>query len=225
MKHLTLSMLSKTGKVRGQVFTPLSTHINNYRDNKQDSLFWKKWKNSFLNCFLIWFAWIFQSHVYIHQIQPPPLLRVHWSAPGVAPDIRRFWFFFFFLATLCGLQGHFSSSTRAWTWATTVKSGMLTTRPPGKSWIFSSVLSFSSLSHSQPQLWIWHFSLQTLNLTFSKARRPHNWSRSSKKELISCKLKFSKHLPLDDLHMICIYTLKWGWEWRKKEIASFSNII
>lgn len=144
-------------RVRGQVFTPLSTHINNYRDNKQDSLFWKKnEKICFFNCFLIWFAWIFQSHVYIHHVQPPPLLRVHWSAPGVAPDIRSF---SFFLATLCGLQD-FSSSNRAWTWATTVKSGMLTTRPPGTSLeIFSSVLSFSRLSHSHPHMPIWHFSL------------------------------------------------------------------
>ena len=144
-------------RVRGQVFTPLSTHINNYRDNKQDSLFWKKMKKYvFFNCFLIWFAWIFQSHVYIHHVQPPPLLRVHWSAPGVAPDIRSF---SFFLATLCGLQD-FSSSNRAWTWATTVKSEMLTTRPPGTSLeIFSSVLSFSRLSHSHPHMRIWHFSL------------------------------------------------------------------
>ena len=110
-------------------------------------------------------------------------------------------FLFFFLATL----QDFSSSTRAWTWATTVKSGMLTTRPPGNSLeIFNSVLFiFIFIYHTAIHMCVYGIS-HCRHWTWLSLRpeRQHNWSQKFQRKVDKLYVKFSKHLPLDDLHMI-----------------------
>ena len=156
MKHLTLGMLSKTGKELGDKYSHHCWHILTIIEMINKTLYFGggKWKMFFLIIFsydLHGFSkamYTLTMYSLLHCLESTAVRLVLLLTSGV--------FLFFFLATL----QDFSSSTRAWAWATTVKSGMLTTRPPGNSLeIFNSVLSFSSLSHSHPHVCIRHFSL------------------------------------------------------------------